>query len=382
MHVCIISQGESSFLYMGPAFIHEKVVLPEYFRARKVLNYDLVKDKLPKQMTDIISLDNEQFCKVFRKTSRSSPSPSFIKCNDVWVYAPSHCCFFSDVHINEMVEWGIVPEKGTAVYIQSCSKPEHGEHDFLAPFQFTNSELLAFYQSIVAGSDENRKRSIAQKYEELKTISHEAFGHENSCFHCSGHPIDHVNYKELDWTIRLFYSVKDNLGTNFSVRPSYNYASNYSFPSFQQQISSCPVSGVYPFKGAPDLLFTKRREAADVSLLMAHEIELFDLKQGYLTMPKVSVSGLPNVAGQIIAGLHFLTVAKIMRSIMVDNKVPENVRSRGLLVKRKDTMSLFSLSVNVKEASLAYTAATAQEMFMLEGFNSACLCTGIMKLFD
>jgi len=148
-------------------------------------------------------------------------------------------------------------------------------------------------------------------------------------------PINFTNYKEIDWTVRLFYSIKDNIGTNFSL------------------ISSCPASGIYYFKGAPDLLFSKKA-ASDASLLMSDDdIKLFDLKQGYLSMPKVSVAGLPNAAGQVIAGLHFLSVAKVLKSVMTHRKIPEIMKSRSVLVKRKDTMSLYTLTVNIKGANLA-----------------------------
>ena len=45
-------------------------------------------------------------------------------------------------------------------------------------------------------------------------------------------------------------------------------------------------------------------------------------------------------------------------------------------------MSLYTLTVNIKGADLASTTAKVQEMDMLDGFNSACLCAGIQKLFE
>ena len=135
---------------------------------------------------------------------------------------------------------------------------------FFAPFQFNNSQLLAFYQKIAEDCDEGRKRAIAERHNALKKIADDSSGHENACFHCYGHPISHTNYKELDWTVRLFYSLKNQFGTDFNVKPSYEYASNYKFPTFQQQISSCSSSGVYPLRGAPDLLFTHKRFYAGV----------------------------------------------------------------------------------------------------------------------
>jgi len=43
-------------------------------------------------------------------------------------------------------------------------------------------------------------------------------------------------------------------------------------------------------------------------------------------------------------------------------------------------MSLYTLTVNIKGADLASTTAKVQEMDMLDGFNSACLCAGIQKV--
>ena len=77
----------------------------------------------------------------------------------------------------------------------------------------------------------------------------------------------------------------------------------------------------YETIGAPDLLFSKKA-ASDASLLMSDDDrELFDLKQGYLSVPKISVAGLPNAAGQVIAGLHFLSVAKVLKSVMTRRKI-------------------------------------------------------------
>ena len=42
-------------------------------------------------------------------------------------------------------------------------------------------------------------------------------------------------------------------------------------------------------------------------------------------------------------------------------------------------MSLFMLEADISKAGLASTTATVQDMYMLDGFNSASLCAGIMK---
>ena len=73
------------------------------------------------------------------------------------------------------------------------------------------------------------------------------------------------------------------------------------------------------------------------------EAELLKLKQGYLTMSRnaSAAANFPNVAGQVIAGLHFLTVAKILKSIATNKGVPKQVKSRGLLANWKDGETLW-----------------------------------------
>jgi len=157
------------------------------------------------------------------------------------------------------------------------------------------------------------------------------------------------------------------------VTNSHRFRSRYLLVQHQAFITS---------KGHLICCFPKKA-ASDASLLLSDDdIELFDLKQGYLSMPKESVAGLPNVAGQVFSGLHFLSVAKVLKSVMTHRKIPEIMKSRGVLVKRKDSMSLYTLTVNIKGADLASTTAKVQEMDMLDGFNSACLCAGIHKLFE
>ena len=339
-------------------------------------------------MTDTIGIDSEQFVKTFPKTSEVSHSAKFEKINDIWLYMPSHYCFLSDAKINGIVEWGIIPERAEAIDLQQCTDVEHNQHDYLAPFHLTNPELLALYDKIQRSSDEIRKRNVQERRTTLQDIAeNRSFNHENTSFHCTGHPIKYTNYKEIDWTIRLFHSIKTNLPRGVHVKPSYNYANNHSFSALQQQFSFSTATSVYFFRGAPDLVFIKKK-TSDASVLVSEdtevEAELLELKQGYSTMPRnaSAVANYPNVAGQVIAGLHFLTVAKVLKSIATNKGVPRQVKSRGLLVKRKDTMSLYTFIANVNNTGLASTQVKIQDLYMLEGFTLAHLCAGIQLLVD
>ena len=370
------------FLYLGRNFVLAKVTLPSFIGDRKSLQYTYMKNKLPVQMVDTIEMDDEQLKAVFKKSNPPDP-PVFIKVKDVWIYAPSINVSLSEVKVNQIIDWGIMPEKSSAIDLQPCKKPDHGFHDYLSPFHFENQELLGYYERIYSTTDEDRKRGIAENYRMLRKIHEDKIGHENTCFHCPGHPFEYSNYKETDWTIRLYYAIKDHLG-DICVRPSYLYASNYNFPALQQQISSCPASSIYLFKGAPDLLFTKKKTAEAASLLTSdEEVELLDLKEEKLSFPKITRNvNLPNVAGQMIAGLHFLAVAKTLKYINSTNTVPSEVKSKGLLVKRKDAMWLYTLTATINEVGLASVKIAVEDINLYDNFTVAHLCAAITHLMN
>ena len=74
------------------------------------------------------------------------------------------------------------------------------------------SELLSVYEEVYSGEDETRKRNIEERLKTLQTITRDpSSSHDNTLFHYTGDPVYHTNYKEIDWTIRLFHSIKDNL---------------------------------------------------------------------------------------------------------------------------------------------------------------------------
>ena len=332
-------------------------------------------------MVDTIEMDDEQLKAVFKKSNPPDP-PVFIKVKDVWIYAPSINVSLSEVKVNQIIDWGIMPEKSSAIDLQPCKKPDHGFHDYLSPFHFENQELLGYYERIYSATDKDRKRGIEENYRMLRKIREDKIGHENTCFHCPGHPFEYSNYKETDWRIRLYYAIKDHLD-DICVRPSYLYASNYNFPSLQQQISSCPASSIYLFRGVPDLLFTKKKTVEAASLLTFDEVEEVDLKEEKLSFPKNTRNvSLPNVAGQMIAGLHFLAVAKTLKRINSTNTIPSEVKSKGLLVKRKDAMWLYTLNVAINEVGLALVKVTVQDVNLYDNFTAAHLCAAITRLMN
>ena len=88
---------------------------------------------------------------------------------------------------------------------------------------------------------------------------------------------------------------------------------------------------------------------------------------------------MPHASGQVIAGLHFLAVAKTLRSITRNGKIPEKVKTKGMLLKRKDSMIIYTCTVDINTVELALNA---QRLHMSDSFTLAYLCAGISELLS
>lgn len=158
-------------------------------------------------MGKYIETDVESFESNF-KLAKTISEEKFVKVNkpkQIWVYAPRCHTNLSDIKITNIFDWEITLQKEGNVLLSECNGPEHKYHDFLAPFYFTNEELLSFYQHITRESDEEQKGGISEDFQLLSCIKDHPLSncHENAVFHCSGHPIEASGYREADWMVRL-----------------------------------------------------------------------------------------------------------------------------------------------------------------------------------
>ena len=95
---------------------------------------------------------------------------------------------------------------------------------------------------------------------------------------------------------------------------------------------------LYFFHGAPELLFTKKHTPSASSSSDGGPMHVFDDFE--LFEPE-----LPHVATQVIGSLHFLAVAKIIKSLKLTCTIPNEVKCKGLLLKRKDQMIMSTMIV-------------------------------------
>ena len=242
-----------------------------------------------------------------------------------------------------------------------------------------NQELLTFYNAIQEGDDDAKQEAITEDFSLLQKIQEDPLMcHENTKFHCSGHPFSCTQYRETDWTIRLHYSLKDQLPSNVYLRKSYAYGTN--FPALQEIYSLQPSPVFFYFRGAPDFIFTTKKSSGSVCM---YEDDIVELKHDKLPVPKDRVLNLPNAVAQLIGGLHFLAVAKVTRCIMDRSEVPEEFYCRGILIKRKDQMTLYTLSVNLGTVMDCKLEVTSKDLHT----NGTVLtlghvCKALAKLYE
>ena len=118
----------------------------------------------------------------------------------------------SHLKISALVSWGIEPEKLTHLILKPCEKLLHCNHVHMVPFHFNNNELLAYYDDILERKDESVKEAIKDQHDALKRIKVDPSRtpHENTAFHCTGHPFNITGYKETDWVVRLHHALQSH----------------------------------------------------------------------------------------------------------------------------------------------------------------------------
>jgi len=89
----------------------------------------------------------------------------------------------------------------------------------------------------------------------------------------------------------------------------------------QELFSSHSSPCFYIFRGVPDLIFSSKRVSASSAAAAAvHVYEEYKVKHGgcLLVLRECPVN-LPNVAAQIVGGLHFLATVKIVKGNILMN---------------------------------------------------------------
>ena len=128
------------------------------------------------------------------------------------------------------------------------------------------------------------------------------------------------------------------------------------FASLQELFNNQSSPRFYPFRGIPDLVFTIRRTSSTSASSAVHvvedEYEFIELNHGgRLSLPREHPVNLPGAAAQVIGELYVLATAKILKGVINDDKVTKKFKCKGVLVKRKDQMTLYTLKMLMLQVS-------------------------------
>ena len=240
--------------------------------------------------------------------------------------------------------WGIAISEKPSKFMDGCNDDDHKGHEYMLPFYKTNAELMEYYTRTMSSSDIIKQDAVRDDFMKLKEVEKaESYDkHFETKFHCLGDAFKYKQYRETDWAARLFYSIKDKLPRNTTAHPSYKYHNHFGA---LQQLFSCNSSAMkfYYFRSIPDLVITKTRETASdgeagALYVVDNEEDLIEIKNGGRFV-YTKTSDIPNAYAQLVGGLHFLAMTKIIRSVTTNKKLPKDISCKGLLINKKTSMT-------------------------------------------
>ena len=286
-----------------------------------------------------------------------------------YFYCSNMYIIMSKVTLTQLQECGVKIDWVKMESLEECKNENHCEHDGFLPFFYDNNSLLRCYDKILQKDLESQQRKKeVQGYRETLIKAVRMKMHRDTCFYTNGLP-DTTSWdlEENEWTCRLFHCLKRYLPETTSVHCSFG--KGQMFADYQSLYSGTNFSGMYLFQGAPDLIATTHKPSkleTDV-LIMSSDSDSSDPEiassdsvvkaaegGGYwednsdsendttieltrATIPVNAVTRLPEKLGELMAGLHFLLVAKIVRKVVQkkSRKISiSEVAARGILVDK------------------------------------------------
>ena len=108
-------------------------------------------------------------------------------------------------------------------------------------------------------------------------------------------------------------------------------------------------------KGTPDFVLVRKdadsrdvtATASSVHVCRDDELSVVEIKHpGHLTMPRHSSVNMPHAFALMMGGLHLVAACRVLRSA-INGKILSKVICKGLLIKRKDKITTFTIKTNL-----------------------------------
>ena len=93
------------------------------------------------------------------------------------------------------------------------------------------------------------------------------------------------------------------------------------------------------------MIFTVKESSVTV-LFSEREFNIVELKEGNQWS-----ESLPNEAGQTVATIQFMAVAKVLNSIMTKHEIPPSITCKSLLITGHKKIMIFTLEQDIGKVS-------------------------------
>ena len=378
-----------TFYYFGSKFITWTAKLPVYF-IRYSMRYGKVCAKFPQGVNDFISDDIGEISATLNERNHDLQAcyfeSMFLRDDNTYtnfVLMPSVKIAASKTTESILKKCGIDFSKSAdTVDIPPCSI--HENHEFMLPFCKTNKHLQEYYGKVMTSGEDSQKAVIEADKSFLSDVENGASYH-NTKFHCMGPPFaSDADYIEDVWVTRLYYCLKDNMGSqNLQLLPSFQYSRN--FGKFQQLISDQEQDKFYLFRAVPDFIILRNNgEDIPPTVHVIPEVvtevapDVVEVK----THPATNSTDSRNELSQVAASLHSVAIAKILCDLK-DGKNPNEIKGKGLLIVMRRNILSFELKasiLNVDFAGLNITWKQVKRDDTEEGLPLKMVCAAIYSL--
>lgn len=264
-----------------------------------------------------------------------------------YVYLHHEHPTFSKTFLSQLQLCGIDIEVTKAPEPSGCT--QHLHHDHLQPYFMDNRYLMEYYREQAKCG---REEEVKEESDLLQEIIERKRSAKGTAFECPESSVPVFNWNEDDWTLRLSRGI-EKLHPASTV--TFSALLGMSFGKVLEIVGvAFGVEKCFLFRGAPDILvqcggvLCGASTDADVHISSDSEdgaVENCHQRpplKGYCSM------GPPEKLGELIAALHCLVVAKILRRVSKGKEIRRTHRVKGLLVNK---------TVGVMQCSLSRTGS-------------------------
>ena len=298
--------------------------------------------------------------------------------DNVYVYHhPSHASCSSVKYSHIESEFNISPIEHKLLAKENLEEDcQHKNHYRLEPFFMDNCRLSQYYNIIFQQSNDDEVTEVLTELTEVeRKIEHgEKISTDSEFVRPGGLP---NNWDENDWTRRLHVGIKKTFKVDATC------GAGMPNTEFKQILMCLGVSFAdqqcFIFRGLPDIIIRKKSlvvgARANVNNVgyssRDEEPTLENSWQRTSTLKGSNTDSPPAQLGEVLAGLHILLVAKILRKIKWKKEFHQKFQVKGLLLDKRAVSVECSLSVDLSSSGVRLNVKLIDYMGI---YDSKSLC--------